>query len=62
LSTIEQNVDICRHDLDFVDQQQSELELIIAEMESSLGVDDWLNGTAMASMPATRNDMQRESM
>lgn len=53
------------HTVDFVAQQQTELEAVVVEMEKSLGLDDWTAMTPIGlpdAAVATQADMQRQAM
>lgn len=62
---MEEEKDRYIHAVDYLTQQQSELDSVVVELEKSLGLDDWTEMTPIGlpdpSM-ATQADMQRQAM
>lgn len=62
---LEEEKDRFIHTVDFLGQQQNELETMVAELEKSLGLGDWTEMTPIGLLDpsmATQADIQRQAM
>jgi tetrahydromethanopterin S-methyltransferase subunit B len=69
--SVERDEQRAAHDLDFVEQQMSELDRIVTQLEQQLALPDWTDpGSRLTAYPqrsntalvATNADLQREIM
>ncbi len=58
----EADVHKVEHELDFVSQQQSEMEQIITQLEASIGEDLAVLDSGSTGIPLSHSDLQREEM
>nr|AZT78999.1 glycoprotein [Parabronema skrjabini] len=65
IKQLEEEKDRFLHTVDFISQQQAELETLVVDLEKALGLGDWTEMTPI-SLPdpgvATQADMQRQAM
>ncbi|EJW74598.1 hypothetical protein WUBG_14496, partial [Wuchereria bancrofti] len=65
IKQLEEEKDRFLHTVDFISQQQAELEALVVDLEKALGLSDWTEMTPIG-LPdpgvATHADMQRQAM